>query len=309
MTTSNASRSIAPDPETQGALHTGPTHVASRSTQTRASNEARAWLAVADVTPTGYNVGVFMANHARYAKASDIRRNVVEGEVFTYWPQAKIAAEIGCSDRQVRRGVRSLREAGVLEVRRRVRPCEASYVWVQPVRSDVRSDGEGVLSGVRSGVLSGVRSHTEPRTEPRKNHDRSSSRARVVCAKCGHDFPGGYGSKCHKCNYDPSKGKPTADTQAKQPTQEPTSCTCGDGYRNSYNRRCVDCKGTPSAAQLDAVEPPKAASTPPLSKTETRPPHISDEPAGPNQLRFKAELAKWMKGKRRRRRTTAGGDA
>ena len=39
-----------------------------------------------------------MANHARYEKASDIRRNVVVGEVFTYWPQAKFASlETGCS--------------------------------------------------------------------------------------------------------------------------------------------------------------------------------------------------------------------
>ena len=316
MTTSNASRSIAPDTETQGTPATGPTHVASRSTQTRASNAARAALVVADVTPTGYRVGVFIANKARFAKPSDIRRNVVEGEIFTYWPQAKIAAEIGCSDRQVRRGVRSLREAGVLEVRRRVRPCEASYVWVQPVRSDVRSDGEGVLSGVRSGVLSGVLSHTEPRTEPRKNQERSSSRARVVCPKCGHDFPGGYGSKCHKCNHDPSKGKPTADTQAKQPAQEPTACTCGDAYRNCYGGKCMDCNGTPSPAQRDAVQPAQdrpqktrtrsgtglVAAAPPPAETETRPPPEDTEP-GPEERRFKAELAKWTKGKRRR--TTA----
>ena len=124
-----------PDLDPQEPLPTGPTHIASRSTQTRASNAARAALVVADVTPTGYRVGVFMANHARYAKPSDIRRNVVPGELFTYWPQAKIAAAMGCSERQVRRGVRSMREAGTLEVRRRVRPCEASYVWVQPVLS------------------------------------------------------------------------------------------------------------------------------------------------------------------------------
>ena len=209
-----------------------------RSTQTRASNAARAALVVADVTPTGYRVGVFMADHARYAKPEDIRRNVEPDEIFTYWPQAKIAAAMGCSERQVRRGVRSLREAGALEVRRRVRPCEASYVWVLPVRSDVRSD-----------VLSGVRSHTEPHKEPQKNHV-GSSRARVVCQNCGHDFPDGYGTKCHECGYDPSKRKPTADTPA-QP--QPKACTCGDSYRQSYGRRCMDCDGKPSAAQNDAA--------------------------------------------------------
>ena len=306
MTTSNARQSIPQDPETQGTLHTGPTHVVSRSTQTRASNVARKRLVVANVTPTGYRIGKFLAGKARFAKPSDIRRNVVPGEIFTFWPQEKIAAKLGCSESTVSRGVRSLREAGVMDVRQRVRPCEASYVWVVSDQSpDQSSDQSNArpydVSGASSGDGSGDGSHTEPRTEPRTNHVRSSSRARVVCAKCGHDFPGGYGSKCHKCNHDPSKGKPTADTQAQKPAQEPTACTCGDAYRNSYNRRCVDCKGTPSAAQLDAVEPPKATSTPPLSKTETQPPHISDEPAGPNQLIYEAEIAKWMKG----RRTTA----
>ena len=36
----------------------------SRSPHTRASNAARAALVVANVTPTGYRVGIFMANHA-----------------------------------------------------------------------------------------------------------------------------------------------------------------------------------------------------------------------------------------------------
>ena len=239
-----------------------------RSTETRASNAARAALVVANVTPTGYRVGLFMADHARYATEADVRRNVVPGEIFTYWPQAKIAAEMGCSERQVRRGVRSMREAGALVVRRRVRPCEASYVWVQPVRSDVRSDGVGVrsesacvLSDVRSGVLSGVRSHTEPRTEPQKNHEGSSSRAREVCKICGHDWPAEYGTTCYQCP------QPTASQrrdQEQQKRNEETGaeferellggpCICGDAYRQSYGRLCVDCKGEPSPAQHDAL--------------------------------------------------------
>ena len=242
--------------------------IVSRSTQTRASNVARAALAVANVTPTGYRVGIFMADHARYATAADVRRNVVPGEIFTYWPQAKIAADLGCSERQVRRGVRSMREAGALEVRRRVRPCEASYVWVQPVRSDVRSDGAGVrsesacvLSDVRSGVLSGVRSHTEPRTKPQKNHEGSSSRAREVCKICGYDWPAEYGTTCYQCPH------PTAsqrrDQEFKRRNEETGAeferellggpCTCGDAYRNAYRSKCVDCDGKPSAAQRDAL--------------------------------------------------------
>ena len=218
----NSTAQLARDPK----LQTGPPlktalKIVSRSTQTRASNVARAALVVANVTPTGYRVGIFMANHARYATAADVRRNVAPGEIFCYWPQAKIAAEIGCSERQVRRGVRSMREAGALEVRRRVRPCEASYVWVQPVRSDVRSDGACVLSDVRSGVLSGVRSHTEPRTKPQKNHEGSSSRAREVCKICGHNWPSLYGPDCHEC-------KPT------RPTRTPADDKPGPAVHSTF---------------------------------------------------------------------------
>ena len=231
--------------------------IVSRSTQTRASNVARAALVVADVTPTGYNVGVFMADHARYAKPADIRRNVQTDEIFTYWPQAKIAAAMGCSERQVRRGVRSLREAGVMDVRRRVRPCEASYVWVLPVRSDVRSESAGVLSGVRSDVLSGVLSHTEP-----LNNHGGSSRARVVCKKCGNSWPDKpeYGTVCHKCPQPtPSELREQRNEEAgneferKLREETPKVCTCGDAYRQSYERRCIDCEGEPSVAQRDAL--------------------------------------------------------
>ena len=75
------------------------------------------------------------------------------GDIFAYWPQKKIAAELGCSVRTIKRGVRSLRQAGVITVRQRVRPYGASCVFVRPGPS---------------GVPSGVPSHREPRTEPRK---------------------------------------------------------------------------------------------------------------------------------------------
>ena len=126
----------------------------------RASNLARAWLATADLTATGYKVGKFMAEHARFATPADVRRKVRPGEVFVFWPQSKIAAELRCSERQVQRGVASLRAAG-FEVRRRARPFEACYVFPPPaVASGVAS---GVDSGVVSGVASGVGSYTEPR--------------------------------------------------------------------------------------------------------------------------------------------------
>ena len=269
--------------------------IVSRSTQTRASNVARAALVVANLTPTGYRVGVFMADHARYAQASDVRRNVTPGEIFTYWPQKKIAAALGCSERQVRRGIRSVREAGVIDVRRRVRPCEASYVWVLPVRSDVRSDGAGVrsesagvLSGVRSDVLSGVLSHTEP-----LNNHGGSSRAREVCEICGNNWPAQYGTVCHKCPQPtPSELREQRNEEAcnefeRQLREEtPNVCTCGDAYRNSYRSKCIDCEGKPSAAQTDVAREQDAcrgvddrggsdgggSDSPSVPQTETRPP-------------------------------------
>ena len=132
-------------------------------------------------------------------------------ELLTYWepggtvfPSVKTLAEgIGVDRRivrrhvarleriglQVRRGVRYLRESATMEVRQRVRPCEASYVFVQPVGSGVGSVGSDVRSDVGSDVRSDVRSHTEPRTEPQKNHERSSSRARERCERCGRSWP------------------------------------------------------------------------------------------------------------------------
>ena len=296
----------APQPQ---PIQTGPLHVVSRSPESRASNEARAWLVVADVTPTGYRVGKFLASHARYATAADVRRHVVPGEIFCYWRQATIAAKLGCSERQVRRGVRSLREAGALDVRRRVRPCEASYVFhASKAREGSRGCDEGatnggsdvlsdVRSGVLSGVLSGVRSHTEPRTEPPREPERKhgGSTARVVCERCGHSWPDKpeYGTKCHECNYIPAVERPD--------TPEPKACTCGTAYRNSYGHLCVDCDGEPSAAQRDAVRPVQAASTPPRAETETRPAQEPENEIPPdggesdaNKQQFYQDMAKWM---------------
>ena len=195
----------------------------------RASNEARAWLIVQNVTPTGYELGVFLANHARFATDGDGRRKVKPGEIFCYWPQAKTAAELGWSVRKVRRGVRSLREVG-LEVRQRVRPYGASYVF--PVRS-----------GVPSGVRSGVRSHREPRTEPRKNPERTFKVSARVARSTVLTPPGtpaappkGSPMPSHRAPIDATNGPPSVSalrdlraqfkaTQAKTTRIRPTRHT------------------------------------------------------------------------------------
>ena len=238
---------------TFGPVEQPPLKIVSRSAGTRASNAARAALVVANVTPTGYRVGLFMANKARYATLSDIRRNVSPGEIFCYWPQAKIAAKLGCSESTVSRGVRSLREAGVLTVRQRVRPCEASYVWVVSDQSpDQSSDQSNArpydVSGASSGDGSGDWSHTEPRTEPQKNHV-GSSRAREprqTCPDCGRSWPAEYGTDCYLCqkatrdtpSRRPRGGRPTLGDRARPTAVDDLP---PDGYRGSRVRNCPAC--------------------------------------------------------------------
>ena len=250
---------------TFGPVEQPPLKIVSRSTQTRASNAARAALVVANVTPTGYRVGLFMANHARYATLSDIRRNVSPGEIFGYWPQAKVAAAMGCSERQVQRGVRSLREAGALEVRRRVRPCEASYVWVQPVGSNVGSDGPCVGSGVGSDVGS----HTEPRTEPQKNHV-GSSRAREprqTCPDCGRSWPAEFGTVCHQCGDQPQT-RSTTPAAASSCYRRVRNCPQCHTLERGHDDTCQHCSWTRAAWDARAAERAIATANPPIPDEE-----------------------------------------
>ena len=161
-----------------------------------------------------------------------------------------------------------------------------------------------------------------------------TSATRWTCPDCGNDWPKLYGTVCHPCRDKLRTTQPRGSTKpratAAQPTHhdEPKACTCGDAYRNSYGRRCVDCEGEPSSAQRDALRekdggggaherggvdgggvvraagpgidaPPleAVASTPTLAEIVKRPPPDGGEP-GPNERRFKAELAKWTVGKR-----------
>ena len=88
------------------------------------------------LSPAAFALGRFLAHHARYAEADDRRRRVEPGEVFVYWPQAKLAAKRKKSLRQINRLVRALVKAG-LEVRQRPRRG-ASYVFI-PDRSEAES--------------------------------------------------------------------------------------------------------------------------------------------------------------------------
>ena len=159
--------------------------------QPRASSLAAAWLATADVTPTGHRVGRYLVNLAGFAKVTDVQRKVRPGEVFCYPKQATIAAALGVSERQVRRGIASLKSAG-LEVRRRPRPFEASIVFPPVDRSQVRScDQSGVLSqpyprrptnGPGKGV---TRRRSERRTPDAPSKGQARFMADLLCERKG----------------------------------------------------------------------------------------------------------------------------
>ena len=295
MATTNARQSIhEADPDRQvhqRSLPPGPTHIASRSTQTRASNEAMAWLVVQSVTPAVYDFGVELAKKVRYATAADGRRKVRPGELLCYPLQATMARERGCSVRQVKRYVRALRLVG-LEVRQRVRPYGAAYVF------------PAVPSAVPSSVPSDVPSHREPRTEPKKNHVRSS-RARVVCQNCGHTWPDKpeYGTTCYRCQQPatsqqrrqeqrPPLEKPARKDKTAPMTPEALAKLETEAIENGYHKR-------DDGSWTKGPQPTTDAAPPPPAETET-PPTDGGEP-GPNERRFKAELAKWTKKGRRRR--------
>ena len=129
-------------------------------------NAARRWLETADVTPCGYRVGKFMADRARVATAADVRRKVRPGEIFLRLvPGSGRRRTRGERSAKFKRGVRSLREAGVIQVRRRVQ-SQRGVVCIhgtggQPAyRSDPRGGLETNASG-RDGGLAYPR-HRKP---------------------------------------------------------------------------------------------------------------------------------------------------
>lgn len=70
-----------------------------------------------------------LAAHARHATPSDQRRwKCAEGEVFSHAKAATVGADLGVTDRSVRRAVRQAREAGLIETRRCSR-TRCAYVW------------------------------------------------------------------------------------------------------------------------------------------------------------------------------------
>ena len=173
----------------------------------RASRVALDWLEVQDVTTTGYRVGVFMVKKARYATEADTRRKVKAWEVFTYWKQSKIAAAMGCSESQVWRGIKSLRDAG-LAVRRRDSKV-ASYVFPQ---GQPQGQPQGHAQGHAQVPLIGMNQRIEPKNRTRERKGREEDRnvktppyspyAKIKCPKCKRQWSASTGTLCSVCHMD-----------------------------------------------------------------------------------------------------------
>ena len=190
---------------------------------------ARAWLKNLQLTPAAYNFGMVLAGSASYATPDDARRKVRVGELFCFPEQATIAAKMKMSVRQVQRFVKALRESGFLEVRQRVRPYGASYVFSPP----------NVASGVASGVGSGVGSQREFVREKKErvkqqhkrvpvrvseSHENQTAAAathistntsksedeRHTCPKCERTWPKQFGAVCYGCQCDVERAQARA---------------------------------------------------------------------------------------------------
>ena len=106
-----------------------------------------------DISPETHSFGVWLAKRCRYATEDDRRRKVAVGEIFCYWTQKAIAAKRKRSVRQIKRFIRSLREAGMV-VRRRPRrgasyiflPAQALAASFQPKRAPQSVTGTGNYS-------------------------------------------------------------------------------------------------------------------------------------------------------------------
>ena len=177
----------------------------------RASRVAMGWLKVQDLTPTGYRVGLFLAKKARFATEEDTWRKVKPGEVFTFWPQAKIAAAMGRSESQVWRGIKSLRGAG-FEVRQREQRV-ASYVFPQ-VKAQVQAQGltQGQAQVQAQVLLIGMNQRIEPKNRTREGKGSSEDRnvtpppyspySKIKCPKCKRQWSASTGTLCSTCHKD-----------------------------------------------------------------------------------------------------------
>ena len=230
-----------PDLDPQAPLPTGLTLVASRSTpppRTSAEVESnRAFLAAAGRVEFGrYEAtlrDIWMA-FAYFASLSDAR--------VCYATVEHIAEKARRSGRTVRRHVPVLIARGLVECSGRKGGREPS-TWSVVLPADVLGmtsvspavrGGQDVRVG-RTGCPGRADTVSDDiRDREKVQESTSSSRARVVCEVCKHDWPASYGTNCHKCGDQPQR-QPSTEKPDNDPPLPP------DGYRGTRIRNCPQC--------------------------------------------------------------------
>ena len=210
----NSTSQLARDPQAQ--LPTGPTHVASRSARTAAPG---AW------TPTdrwAWPCGLPVSGIAR-AVAGCIARHAND-KTGMGWPGiGTIVTETGFCRTAVIAAIKELERGGHVTVSRfKVgKKNKANRYQLPPMGGPSNALGGSVLDGPESVSIESVK-------------ESSSSRARVVCEVCKHDWPAKYGTVCHECGDRPQR-QPSTEKPDNDPPLPP------DGYRGTRIRNCPQC--------------------------------------------------------------------
>ena len=314
-----ANRSIAPDPETQGQLPTGPTGVIHRGPgPPRSDRTAEAWTPI-DRWAWAYSLPV--SGIAR-AVAGCIAYHA-NNKTGLGWPGiGKIVTETGFKRTAVIAAIQELERGGHLTVTRekvdgknkvnryQLPPMGSPSAGPVEVGGSPPHGPGSPPDGLGGSPLDGPESVSTESVQ-----ESVSSRAREVCKACGNNWPAEYGTTCYQCpqptaaqlrrreqREQPQEAAPPPDkapaTRPDPPplTPERQAQLEADAVENGYHKR-------DDGQWTKGPQPPQAAAPPPPAETETRPPPPEDTEPGPNEQRFKADFAKWTVGKRRRTRT------
>ena len=243
----NSTAQPARDPQAQ--LPTGPTHVAAR-TRTSAPGAWKPtdrwdWACGLPVSGIGRAVANCIARHAN-------------DKTGRCWPgMGTIATETGFCRRAVVKAIKELERGGHVTVSRfKVgKKNRANRYQLPPMGSAPDALGGSApdalggsapdalggsapdaLGGSAPDALGGSAPDAPESVSNESVHESvSSSRARVVCEVCKHDWPASYGTNCHKCNGSSTKQPAKTEKPDNDPPLPP------DGYRGTRIRNCPQC--------------------------------------------------------------------
>ena len=317
-----ANRSIAPDPETQGTLPTGPTGVVHRSAGPVPWHKRLALTKAP--TPAAHHVLLVLGSF-------------VSDDASDAWPsKATLAAMTGRSPRVVQRALRDLKSAGLISVRQS--SGLTPHYRLSTAAPETPASPEGRRPRLWGGDASVQGGETPASPEVRTSEVISTRRAaaaspsvrtdvqhdeqpdtgdRLTCPTCANTWPARFGPTCYRCpqptaaqlrrreqrkrdrlsEQDPPAPPDEAPARPDPPplTPERQAQLETEAIENGYHKR-DDGQWTKGPQPPPETRGQSPDST--VAQDDGTPPN-GGEP-GPNEQRFKAEFAKWTKGKRRR---------